>query len=36
MIRNVRKEDITAIAAIYNGYIADTCITFETERLSAD
>ncbi len=36
MIRNVRKEDITAIAAIYNGYIADTCITFETEPVSAE
>lgn len=36
MIRNVRKEDIAAIAAIYNGYIADTCITFETEPVSAE
>ena len=34
MIRNVRKEDIAAIAAIYNRYIADTCITFETEPVS--
>jgi L-amino acid N-acyltransferase YncA len=33
MIRNVNINDAKDIADIYNKYIADTTITFETERL---
>lgn len=32
-IREVRREDTTAIAAIYNHYIANTTITFETKAV---
>jgi phosphinothricin acetyltransferase len=35
MIRNVRIEDSKDIADIYNHYILNTCITFETEKLSS-
>jgi phosphinothricin acetyltransferase len=35
MIRNVRPEDAEAIATIYNHYITDTLITFETESITA-
>ena len=34
-IRMATVEDATAIAAIYNPYVADTCITFETEPVQA-
>lgn len=34
MIRNVKPEDIPAITNIYNTYITNTCITFETEPVS--
>lgn len=34
-IRNATFDDAAAIAAIYNPYIADTCITFETHVISA-
>lgn len=33
-IRNATPEDAAAIAAIYNPYVADTCITFETSTVS--
>ena len=33
MIRNVKKEDAEQIVKIYNYYIANTVITFETEEL---
>jgi len=36
MIRPVRVEDATALAAIYNPYIRETVITFEEEVISAD
>lgn len=35
MIRYVRKDDALAIAAIYNHYITETAVTFETEAVSA-
>ncbi|MFA6779132.1 MAG: N-acetyltransferase family protein [Paludibacteraceae bacterium] len=34
MIRKVRKEDATTITAIYNEYVLNTAITFETEAVS--
>ena len=34
-IRMATVEDAAAIAAIYNPYVADTCITFETEPVQA-
>ena len=34
-IRNATPEDAAAIAAIYNPYVADSCITFETEPVTA-
>lgn len=34
MIRRVRKDDAPAIARIYNHYVADTDISFETEPVS--
>ena len=36
MIRKVRKEDTSAITAIYNHYIAHTTITFELEPVSEE
>lgn len=36
MIRYVRAEDAAAIAAIYNHYVLNTCISFEVEALSAE
>jgi phosphinothricin acetyltransferase len=35
-IRPAVPGDAVAIAAIYNPYVATTCITFETEPVSAD
>ncbi|WP_294586607.1 GNAT family N-acetyltransferase [uncultured Phocaeicola sp.] len=35
MIRTVNLNDAQAIAGIYNEYILHTCITFETEAVSA-
>lgn len=34
-IRMATVEDAAAIAAVYNPYVADTCITFETEPVQA-
>ena len=34
-IRNATRDDAAAIAAIYNPYVATTCITFETNAVSA-
>lgn len=34
-IQNVTVNDAAAIAAIYNPYIANTCVTFETDAVSA-
>ena len=34
-IRMATVEDAAAIAAIYNPYVADTCVTFETEPVLA-
>ena len=34
-IRMATAEDAAAVAAIYNPYVADTCITFETEPVQA-
>lgn len=36
MIRKVRIQDAADIVAIYNRYIVDTTVTFETEPLSVD
>ena len=36
MIRKVRIQDAADIVAIYNRYIVDTTITFETEPVSVD
>ena len=36
MIRKVKQEDCKAIAAIYNGYIANSTTTFETEPVSEE
>lgn len=36
MIRNVLEKDAISIAEIYNYYIAETVITFETETITAD
>lgn len=36
MIRKVKQEDCKAIAAIYNVYIANSTITFETEPVSEE
>lgn len=36
MIRPVTAADASAIAAIYNHYVTDTIITFETEPVSAE
>lgn len=36
MIRPATPADAPAIAAIYNPYVRDTTITFETEHVSAD
>lgn len=33
MIRKVEPQDVNAISCIYNKYIAETDITFETEQL---
>lgn len=35
-IRPAELRDATAIAAIYNHYVATTCITFETEPVPAE
>jgi phosphinothricin acetyltransferase len=35
-IRNATLEDAAAIAGIYNPYVANTCITFETDAVSED
>lgn len=34
-IRSATPEDAAAVAAIYNPYVAGTCITFETEPVAA-
>ena len=34
-IRMATVEDAAVIAAIYNPYVADTCVTFETEPVQA-
>ena len=34
-LRDATPDDAAAIAAIYNRYIADTCVTFETEPVDA-
>ncbi len=34
-IRMATVEDAAAIAAIYNPYVADSCVTFETEPVQA-
>ena len=36
MIRNALDKDIISIAEIYNHYISDTSITFETETISPE
>ena len=36
MIRKVSLDDVPQIAAIYNYYIENTAITFETEKLTDD
>ena len=36
MIRDVKKSDSAAIAAIYNHYIKNTIITFEEEEITPD
>ena len=36
MIRKVRIQDAADIVAIYNRYIVDTTITFDTEPVSVD
>ena len=35
-IRSATADDAAAIAAIYNPYVAHTCITFETDAVSAE
>jgi phosphinothricin acetyltransferase len=35
-IRSATADDAAAIAAIYNPYVANSCITFETEAVSAE
>ncbi len=35
-IRTANEGDADCIAGIYNHYIAETCVTFETETVSAD
>ena len=34
-IRSAEEADAAAIASIYNHYVSTTCITFETEQVSA-
>lgn len=34
-IRSARESDAAAIVSIYNPYVLDTCITFETETVRA-
>ncbi|MGY0558747.1 MULTISPECIES: arsinothricin resistance N-acetyltransferase ArsN1 family B [unclassified Lysobacter] len=34
-IRSARESDATDIAAIYNTYVSETCITFETDPVHA-
>lgn len=36
MVRSVATQDIPRICEIYNHYIKNTCITFETETISKD
>ncbi len=36
LIRNAQVADAAALARIYNYYIENTCVTFETEAVSAD
>jgi len=36
MIRSVAKEDAASIADIYNYYVTDTVITFETQAITAE
>ncbi len=36
MIRQVTLEDAASIAAIYNPFVTDTCVTFETEPVSVE
>ena len=36
MIRNVRITDAEEITKIYNYYIAETVVTFETEEITND
>jgi L-amino acid N-acyltransferase YncA len=36
MIRNVKSEDAGAIARIYNYYVKETTVTFETEEVSTE
>ncbi len=35
LIRDAHSDDAAAIVRIYNPYITDTCITFETEAVTA-
>ena len=34
-IRSAKESDIASLARIYNHYVSTTCITFETDRVSA-
>ena len=36
MIRQVRTDDATAIASIYNGYVTGSNITFEEEPVTVE
>ena len=36
MIRNAVGKDATSIAEIYNHYISDTVVTFETETINSE
>lgn len=36
MIREVQTKDVTALCAIYNHYVANTIVTFDTEPVSEE